>query len=537
MKTFCFSSLILQLLVVGTISLQRQQGSFNAGVSWYETTLLEYPALRTELDLTITFPDENRPILMILPWIKFRYDFRKKECFSDIILEGLAHHFRNTYYFLPVNSQDGVSCSFDGYHTCNISVTILYHEPTKGDLLMGYICNERKNLNGVMFEYTVDAQNTTQCERMETPHNADKNLQFQCDKFYNYVTLPNTFGHISQPDAIAFIQMFQISLGRMEPPCHQHVQYILCQAILPRCPEEIVHNNFTALTQTVICEKMFWEFYNACLDDLQPIINFYDCSYYNQLTMPGKHCIYMPVKCDLPPIVEHSSIVKGTKKEYVAGDSVRYKCKEGYTMIGNDTSKCKYSGAWSHPPKCKSMLPIKTICATLAIVAFSFLLLGIKWRRRLVQNELNLNRNREFDAFVSYTYGASIDFAKGFLHRELEVEATPPFRLLFHTRDFHAATLILVNIIEAVRKSNCAIILMCQEYIDSGWCREEFQVTNIQHSSIIASNYIFTAHQRSCGKVMFSQAPVCSQRGRVSTWSHVPSGGLGYLLSHVPSRG
>ena len=101
---------------------------------------------------------------------------------------------------------------------------------------------------------------------------------------------------------------------------------------------------------------------------------------------------------------------------------------------------------------------VKTICATLAIVAFSFLPLGIKWRRRLVQREMNLKRNREFDAFVSYTYGASIDFAKGFLHRELEVEAAPPFRLLFHTRDFHAATLILVNIIEAVRKSNCAII-------------------------------------------------------------------------------
>ena len=158
---------------------------------------------------------------------------------------------------------------------------------------------------------------------------------------------------------------------------------------------------------------------------------------------------------------------------------MQYVCDEGYTMIGKDTSECQYTGAWSQPPKCKSMLPLGIICATLAIVVFSFLPLFIKRRKQLFQNEMNLKRNREFDAFVSYTYDASIDFAKGFLHKEFEVKATPPFRLLFHTRDFHAAKLILANIIEAVRKSNCAIIFMCQEYIDSSWCCEEFQVTTI----------------------------------------------------------
>ena len=103
----CFSSFVLQLLVVGIISLQRQQGSFNTGVSWYEITLLEYPALRSELDLTITFPDENRPVLMILPWIDFIYDFRERQCFSDIIQVGLANHFRNTYLFLASKQFSG----------------------------------------------------------------------------------------------------------------------------------------------------------------------------------------------------------------------------------------------------------------------------------------------------------------------------------------------------------------------------------------------------------------------------------------------
>ena len=312
MKISCFSSFVLQLLVVETISLQRQQGSFNTGVSWYETTLLQHPALRAQLDLTITFPDENRPVLMILPWIDFRYDFRERQCFSDIIQVGLANHFRNTYFLLPSKSQDGVSCSFDGYHTRNISVTVMYHEPTKGDLLMGYICSKRKNLNGVTFEYTVDEQNTTQCEPRETTHNADKKVQFQCNTFYDYVTLQNTFGHVSQPDAIAFIQMFQISLGRMEPPCNQHIQYVFWNLLTTISPHQLRLSYAT---------KCVGNFTKPVSTNCNPS---YDCSYYKQLTMPGKHCIYMPVTCDLPPVIEHSSIVTKTKQTYKAGDAVRY---------------------------------------------------------------------------------------------------------------------------------------------------------------------------------------------------------------------
>ena len=91
--------------------------------------------------------------------------------------------------------------------------------------------------------------------------------------------------------------------------------------------------------------------------------------------------MYMPVTCDLPPVIEYGSIVTNTKETYEARDSVQYVCDSGYTMIGNDTSECQYSGAWSQPPKCKSMLPLRIICATLAIVAFSFLPLCIKSRK------------------------------------------------------------------------------------------------------------------------------------------------------------
>ena len=93
------------------------------------------------------------------------------------------------------------------------------------------------------------------------------------------------------------------------------------------------------------------------------------------------------------------------------------------------------------------------------------------------ENQPLQKRNSEFDAFVSYTYQASLDFVKSFVHPKLELESYPPFKLVFHTRDFHGATLIYQNILDGVRKSNCAIVLMSQEYIDAPWCREEFQET------------------------------------------------------------
>ena len=105
----------------------------------------------------------------------------------------------------------------------------------------------------------------------------------------------------------------------------------------------------------------------------------------------------------------------------------------------------------------------------------------LKQRANYFENQPEQKRNREFDAFVSYTYKASINFVKDFIHSKLEVESSPPLRLLFHTRDFHGTTLIYQNILDGIKKSNSAIVLMSQEYIDAPWCREEFQVSIKEH--------------------------------------------------------
>ena len=74
------------------------------------------------------------------------------------------------------------------------------------------------------------------------------------------------------------------------------------------------------------------------------------------------------------------------------------------------------------------------------------------------ENQPLQKTNREYDAFVSYTYEASINFIKNtFSHY---------FKL-----DFHGATLIIQNISDGTQKSNCAIVLVSQEYMDAPWYR------------------------------------------------------------------
>ena len=98
--------------------------------------------------------------------------------------------------------------------------------------------------------------------------------------------------------------------------------------------------------------------------------------------------------------------------------------------------------------------------------------------RSILRHPPNTETQQKNDAFVSFQSdnGPDYNFIKNILQPELEQETNPPFKLTIHLRDFRADTLIYVNIRNAVVNSNSAIILMSQAYIDSRWCREEFEV-------------------------------------------------------------
>ena len=79
-----------------------------------------------------------------------------------------------------------------------------------------------------------------------------------------------------------------------------------------------------------------------------------------------------------------------------------------------------------------------------------------------------------YDAFVCYDL-ADDDFAHRTLIDELEEKQDPPFKLCIHKRNFKPSYTIKWNIWNAIKNSNSAIIVMSQNFVDSMWCRDEFE--------------------------------------------------------------
>ena len=300
----------------------------------------------------------------------------------------------------------------------------------------------------------INVQNTTQCELTQTPHNVN-DIHFQCNRFYKYITFPNLFGHRSQTEAFQILQTFQTALVKMDRVCHKHLDFLcvrdLYQVVLME-PMKTMHS-FTCK-----CEQM-------CLEAVAPLSNFIDCSYYRKSSdIP---CTYQPVTCDSPPSIPNGHMMDENHNEiYPVGSIVEYSCDNDYKVQGNNTSICQYWGSWSST-NCNSNKHIKyiIISATSIVAITSIIAIGSytykrnqqkKRKEKYFENQPLQKRNREYDAFVSYTYQASIDFVKnriypGLLHQILLLNS-------FSTPDFHAATLIYQNIVDGVRKSqlcNC----------------------------------------------------------------------------------
>ena len=210
-------------------------------------------------------------------------------------------------------------------------------------------------------------------------------------------------------------------------------------------------------------------------------LNFINCDY-----LPSLHgsvpCFYKNVTCDSPPDVTNGTrIINATEKNvYELYDVVQYAClNETFTMKGKSAITCLYSGEWSHPPP--TCIPqginfLNALHIVLPVLIASVIIYtcfaSCAWCHKTVRQ--NLTRNRQYDAFVCYCYeGQDPDFAEKIIPQELEKRHG--LKLCIHRRDFKAGWDIKWNIMNAIRNSNSAIIIMSQDYINSLWCVEEFE--------------------------------------------------------------
>ena len=101
-----------------------------------------------------------------------------------------------------------------------------------------------------------------------------------------------------------------------------------------------------------------------------------------------------------------------------------------------------------------------------------------------------LSRVREFDALVCYKFDTDNDYVINEIMNSLEQICEPPLKLCVHERDFVPGLYIKDNIKNAIKKSNSAIIVMSQAFIDSDWCQEEIcSLLSGKHARILLSKY------------------------------------------------
>ncbi|XP_043935911.1 toll-like receptor 2 [Protopterus annectens] len=92
------------------------------------------------------------------------------------------------------------------------------------------------------------------------------------------------------------------------------------------------------------------------------------------------------------------------------------------------------------------------------------------------------SRNWNYHAFISYS-SSDAEWVRGQLLPRLE-NATPPYQICIHERDFMPGKWIIDNIVENIENSRKIIFVLSQNFVNSEWCNYE----------------LYFAHQRTIGQ-------------------------------------
>ena len=239
----------------------------------------------------------------------------------------------------------------------------------------------------------------------------------------------------------------------------------MCEELRAGCQESVI-----ALLKTLAARKQI--IYNWTLALERGPSTWFDCDY-----LPSKNgpvpCIYKPVMCKTPPNTING-VIFSRNETFEALSTVNYSCEsDKFILEGNNTVTCKYSGEWSEIPQCveKAVTPLLIV---LPVLIFPLLMLVMLLVRYTCVRKQQLYRNKNFDAFVCYNFDTDEKYVTDIILPELEQNHNPPFKLCFDSQDFKPGVHIKENIIEAIRKSNSAIIVLSQGFVSSIWCKEEF---------------------------------------------------------------
>lgn len=319
-------------------------------------------------------------IVNTFPVSTVKFNFSEIICYTSVITEGVQHWLKHRAFVFPgINSQFG-NCQKNerkGVYTCHVSSYDMNVSPSRRWLTFGYLCDsQKKSLYGLKYSYSAAVRNTTLCEPLSIQE--QKIPYLNCEKYYNYMSLPNIYGDRSLSEAIRSIQLLFTVVKNMKTPCYKYLDYAICQAFLPRCPTDklIGKSSLTNNTSTVshlvpLCQEMCWDLWHSCKTELDPLLDYVNCFYYK----PKENitfCIHMEVYCEPPHEIINGKMDADKKQKYPVGTSVEYTCNEDFRLKGNKSVACGFSGTWSTLPYCETVLFFWDLRHILAIMLVLF---------------------------------------------------------------------------------------------------------------------------------------------------------------------
>ncbi|XP_052079026.1 uncharacterized protein LOC127717416 [Mytilus californianus] len=234
------------------------------------------------------------------------------------------------------------------------------------------------------------------------------------------------------------------------------------------------------------CVESYTDSYNYSCSDLNP-----DCGY--GLICERGVCLKTDSALIFSCLCEFGYTGSFCKERCTRDCGVHGSCKIIDKKTG--TSKCKCDSDFAGP-YCTTKIVARNEDEILyhwyvtgVCVAIGTLLIGMmiilpyciwKKRRIFVMKILHYFQHYEdddgksYDAFISYKSSKTDqDFVLKQLYPKLEMEMG--YKLCMHFRDFTPGDVIANNIIRAVEDSRRTIMVISQSYIESEWCRLEYQ--------------------------------------------------------------
>ena len=487
-------------------------GQIKTDTGFYYQRLSEFPSKMATIEYTVTFNKTNIDLHCVNgAKCNVRLDIYTSQDDQNLRTKCSNNGYgqlRNENLHTPLKLRHEpyrfTKCALDDIDSdilyCKGGTTIQDYIPRHYGFSLGYHCREpvRPSLHGLSFNFTISAQtNETGCTDMPI-----RKVFLKCQEFYSYTSLPNFIGDLQKHTVDSWMHSFAASTivglifssnASNSQFCYKYLNELACRIAYPECipiKKQVIH----------ICKDTCNEILEGCFEKamstLQKIkksglpsswrwrepINLrqeVDCDYLPSLNGPVP-CYYKPVMCDPPPNVTHARIINGFQYNgtYLAKFQIEYECvDETFQMEGNSTVTCLYSGFWSETPRCSSVSSTNPLIFVLPLLILPLclwmILYMLAWYRKR-KSTYPFTRSKVFDAFVCYDV-ADADFAHTTIIDEFEKKGEPPFKLCIHKRDFKPSYTIKWNIWNAIKTSNSAIIVMSQSYVDSMWCRDEFE--------------------------------------------------------------